>query len=168
MRHWTFFAILFALTPFAASAEPPPPAQAAAPSAARAPAPASALASEGFTLLDEEKGVRVHRREKRIQRRSMANRRRVSATNASVLSPLERNAPSRSEKKYVSQLPLNIMMKAVIANTGIAAWVRTMRKMHSEVDTNTPATSPNTCWWRPPTSRRWRPRSPRSPSSSNR
>lgn len=67
MRRWTFFAILFALAPLAASAEPPPPspAQAGAPSAVRAPAPASALASEGFTLLGEEKGVRVHNREKR-------------------------------------------------------------------------------------------------------
>jgi len=67
MRRWTFFALLFALAPLAASAEPPPPspAQAGAPSPVRAPAPASALASEGFTLLGEEKGVRVHRREKR-------------------------------------------------------------------------------------------------------
>jgi len=67
MRRWTFFAILFALAPLAASAEPPPPspAQAKAPTAARAPAPASALASEGFTLLGEEKGVRVHNRDKR-------------------------------------------------------------------------------------------------------
>ncbi|MDC3988427.1 START domain-containing protein [Polyangium jinanense] len=65
MRRWTFFAILFALAPVAASAEPPPPAPAGAPSQGRAPAPASALASEGFTLVTEEKGVRVHRREKR-------------------------------------------------------------------------------------------------------
>ncbi|TKD12277.1 START domain-containing protein [Polyangium fumosum] len=67
MRRWTFLAILVALAPLDASAEPPPPspAQAGAPSQVRAPAPASALASEGFTLLGEEKGVRVHRREKR-------------------------------------------------------------------------------------------------------
>ncbi len=67
MRRWTFFAILFALAPLAASAEPPPPppAQARPPAAVRAPAPASALASEGFTLLGEEKGVRVHNRDKR-------------------------------------------------------------------------------------------------------
>lgn len=65
MRRWTFFAILFALAPLAASAEPAPPAQAGAPPSVRAPAPASALASEGFTLLGEDKGVRVHNREKR-------------------------------------------------------------------------------------------------------
>ncbi|MDI3282531.1 START domain-containing protein [Polyangium sp. 15x6] len=67
MRRWTFFAFLVSLVPLAASAEPPPPspAQAGAPSQGRAPAPASSLASEGFTLLGEEKGVRVHRREKR-------------------------------------------------------------------------------------------------------
>jgi hypothetical protein len=65
MRRWTFFAILVAIAPLAASAEPPPAAQAKAPSPGRAPAPASALASEGFTLLGEEKGVRVYRSEKR-------------------------------------------------------------------------------------------------------
>jgi hypothetical protein len=67
MRRWTFVAILFALAPLSASAEPSPPspAQAGTPSAVRAPAPASALASEGFKLLAEEKGVRVHNREKR-------------------------------------------------------------------------------------------------------
>ncbi len=66
MRRWTSLAILVALAPFAASAEPPPPspAQAGAPAPGRAPAPASALASEGFTLLGEEKGVRVYRRER--------------------------------------------------------------------------------------------------------
>jgi hypothetical protein len=67
MRRWTFSAILVALAPLAASAEPPPPApaQAGAASSGRAPASASALASEGFTFLGEEKGIRVHRREKR-------------------------------------------------------------------------------------------------------
>ncbi|MDI1451333.1 START domain-containing protein [Polyangium sp. 6x1] len=65
MRRWTFVATLVALAPLAASAEPPPAAQAGAASSGRAPAPASALASEGFTLLGEEKGVRVHHRDKR-------------------------------------------------------------------------------------------------------
>src|SRR4051812_35573728 len=65
MRRWTVFAILVALAPIAASAEPPPAAPAKASSPGRAPAPASALASEGFTLLAEENGVRVYRREKR-------------------------------------------------------------------------------------------------------
>src|SRR5262249_43612696 len=66
MRRWIFSAILVALTPLAASAEPPSPAQAGAPSPpGRAPAAGSALPSEGFTLLGEEKGVRVHRRERR-------------------------------------------------------------------------------------------------------
>jgi len=67
MKRCTFFAIMLAVAPFTVSAEPrpPTPAQTAAPSAARAPAPASALASEGFTFLGEEKGIRLHRREKR-------------------------------------------------------------------------------------------------------
>jgi hypothetical protein len=65
MKRWAFFAILVAVAPLAASAEPPPPAPAQAPSSGRAPAAASALASEGFKLLGEDKGVRVHRREKR-------------------------------------------------------------------------------------------------------
>jgi hypothetical protein len=58
-------AILVALAPLAAYAEPPaaPAKTAAAP--VRAPAAASALASEGFVFMAEEKGVRVHRREKR-------------------------------------------------------------------------------------------------------
>jgi len=64
MRRWIFFAILFALAPMAASAEPPAPAQSGAKSSGRAPAPASALASEGFKLLGAEKGVRVHNRER--------------------------------------------------------------------------------------------------------
>lgn len=63
MRRWPFFALLVALAPLAASAEPPP--APAPPSAGRAPAPASALAAEGFTLVGEEKGVRVYSREKR-------------------------------------------------------------------------------------------------------
>jgi hypothetical protein len=65
MRRRLLFAILVALAPLVASAEPPPPAQPGAPSSGRAPAPASALASEGFTVLGEEKGVRVYSREKR-------------------------------------------------------------------------------------------------------
>jgi hypothetical protein len=68
MRPWTFLAILVALAPLAplaASAEPPPAAPASAPSQQRAPAPASAFASEGFTLLADEKGIKVYRREKR-------------------------------------------------------------------------------------------------------
>ena len=49
--------------PMAPSTEPPPVAPAKAPSPGGAPAPASAFASEGFTLLAEENGVRVYRRE---------------------------------------------------------------------------------------------------------
>jgi hypothetical protein len=67
MRHPISLALLIALAPLAASAEPPPSSPApGAPSTGRAPAPASALASEGFTLVGEEKGVRVHRRERRV------------------------------------------------------------------------------------------------------
>jgi hypothetical protein len=49
----------------APSAGPPAAAPAKAPSPGRAPAPASAFASEGFTLLADENGVRVYRREAR-------------------------------------------------------------------------------------------------------
>jgi hypothetical protein len=67
MRLRTLLPIVVFLLPLGAAAEPPSPlpAQAGAPSPGRAPAPASALASEGFTLLGEEKGVRVYRRERR-------------------------------------------------------------------------------------------------------
>lgn len=65
MRHWIIFSFLVALAPLVASAEPPPPSSAQAGASVRAPAAASALASEGYTLLGEDKGVRVHRREKR-------------------------------------------------------------------------------------------------------
>lgn len=59
-------AILVALAPMSALAEAPaaPAAQNQA-NAARAPAAASALPSEGFVFMAEDKGVRVHRREKR-------------------------------------------------------------------------------------------------------
>ncbi len=58
-------AILVALAPMAALAEPPAPPAPAQSASVRAPAAASALVSEGYKLVAEEKGVRLHRREKR-------------------------------------------------------------------------------------------------------
>jgi len=60
-------AILVALAPMTALAEPPaaPATNKSATAAVRAPAAASALASEGFVFMADDKGVRVHRREKR-------------------------------------------------------------------------------------------------------
>lgn len=66
MKNRISLAILVALAPMSAFAEAPttPAAQKQAASA-RAPAAASALVSEGFVFMAEDKGVRVHRREKR-------------------------------------------------------------------------------------------------------
>lgn len=65
MRPWISLAMLVALAPFVASAESAAPNATAQAGQVRAPAPASALVSEGYKLVVEEKGVRLHRREKR-------------------------------------------------------------------------------------------------------
>ena len=57
--------VILAVTALLAGADPPPAPAPPSPPRAAAPPPASALAGEGFSLLGEDKGVKVYRREKR-------------------------------------------------------------------------------------------------------